>query len=126
MTTTHTPPEGATVSAHHLTAAELAAYERGERIAVVSAYRERTGLDIWQAMDAFEHALRRLRDNAPQTAAERDRLRAVNGELVAALRGVTGWQLNDEAIAKLGFAEPSYKAAFGRARAAIAKAENVP
>ena len=46
-----------------------------------------------------------------------------DSDLLTALRALIGWQLTDDAIAKLGFDPATYKAAFDQARAAIAKAE---
>ena len=51
------------------------------------------------------------------------RLISAAPDLLVAPRKMTGWQLTDDAIAKLGFDPATYKAAFDQARAAIAKAE---
>ena len=79
----------------------------------------------WPIMEANHHLIAA----APDTAAERDRLKAVNADLLAALRLTAGQALRSEIPEGYGPEfrskewEAGYDAAISVARAAIAKAE---
>lgn len=74
-------------------------------------------ISAWRAPDPQSLADARLIAAAPETAAERDRLKAVNAELLAALQAMT------EELAALAESGYAYPHLIARARAAIAKAQ---
>ena len=67
------------------------------------------------------HAWKSLMKSAPETAAERDRLKALNAELLAALKNITGRYLLMSDSSFVWNAEDAK--VVGASRAAIAKAE---
>ena len=125
MTTTHTPgPWRATKALNQMTDDGTTVAQVGSTVADARNW--------WICSDAHSHGNResdaRLIAAAPETAAERDRLRHVNADLLAALAELSYWsdRINSLQHAGMNILASTWSElwdATNKARAALAKAE---